>query len=42
MKAEVNDIGQISSSIANVLLFNFSIAKVGMLVIKPLAMYYEI
>lgn len=42
LKTKVDDIGQISSSIANILLFNFSIAKVGMFVIKPLAMYYEI
>lgn len=42
MKSEINDVGQISSSIANVLLFNFSIVRVGMFVIKPLAMYYEI
>lgn len=42
LESAANDIGQISSSIANVLLFSFSIAKIGMFVIKPLAMYYEI
>lgn len=42
LKSGTDDISQIGSSIANILLFSFSIAKVGMFVIKPLAMYYEI
>ncbi|MCP9317504.1 hypothetical protein QFX17_08430 [Lactobacillus helveticus] len=42
LKSGTDDISQIGSSIANILLFSFSIAEVGMFVIKPLAMYYEI
>lgn len=42
LKSGTDYISQIGSSIANILLFSFSIAKVGMFVIKPLAMYYEI
>lgn len=45
MDAEINDISDISklgSSFTTALLFNFAIAKVGMLVLKPLVIYYEI
>lgn len=42
LESETNEINQIGSIIPNILLFSFSIANVGMFVIKPLAMYYEI
>lgn len=42
LNSGTSDISQIGSSIANILLFSFDIAKVNMFVIKPLAMYYEI
>lgn len=42
LESGTSEISQIGSVIPDILLFSFSIAKLGMFVIKPLAMYYEI